>query len=150
MKFPNVEGENLDGVPLAFPRDFAGRTIVLVGFDLKQRTDLESWVPFVDRYVRAGTAGGRMFAVIASSMGAMTKMIVATMRKGAPSAESRAATVPLFLDDVEAFCAALGIADRSAIHAFVVGPDGSILEHQVGAFSDRAAAAFEAHVKVSA
>ncbi len=149
MIFPNVEGENLDGQLFTFPRDFSARTIAIVAFDFKQRGELESWVPFVDRYARAGTVHGRVFPVISRSMRTMKSVILTTMRKTVPTPEARAATVPLFLD-IDEFCGTLGIGDRRAIHVYVLEPSGAVVEHQAGAFTDSAAAALEVHVKKTA
>lgn len=140
MRFPDVQGENLDGDARNFPQDFAARTIVLVAFDLKQRTELESWVPFVDRYARAGTAHGVVIAAISRSMRMMKNLIVTTMRKAAPNAQSRVATVPLFID-LDAFCLTLGIIDRTAIQIFVVEVDGEIRGHRSGPFDAAAGVA---------
>jgi hypothetical protein len=146
MRFPEVEGESLAGQPFLFPRDFHGaRTIALVAFDLKARDDLETWVPFIDRFARSGDARGRLFPVLSRSMRLMRRMIATTMRKGAPSAESREATVPLFVD-IDEFCTALDITDRSNIHTFVVESDGSISAHRVGPYDASAGSAIEARV----
>lgn len=146
MRFPEAEGENLAGQPFVYPRDFAGaRTIALVAFDLKQRADLETWVPFVDRFARSGVARGRVFPALSRSMRMMKRMIVSTMRSGAPSAQAREATIPLFVD-LDEFCAALDITDRGRVHAFVVEPDGTISAHRGGPFDPSAGAELEAHV----
>jgi hypothetical protein len=150
MRFPEVEGENLAGQPLVFPRDFRGaRTIALVAFDLKGRGALDTWVPFIDRFARAGIARGRLFPALSHSMRMMKRAIVTTMRKGAPNAEAREATVPLFVD-MDEFCSLLEITDRGSIHTFVVESDGSISEHIVGPFSVSAGAAIEAHLNAPA
>ena len=53
-RFPAVAGEALDGTPFAAPRDLAvGRTVVMVGFALEHKAELESWVPFIDKLVRS-------------------------------------------------------------------------------------------------
>jgi len=149
MRFPEVEGENLAGQQFSFPRDFGGaRTIALVAFDFKQRADLETWVPFIDRFARDGTARGRLFPTLPRSMRMMKRLIVATMRKGAPTREAREATVPLFTD-IEEFCAALDITDRARIHTFVVESDGSVSEHRIGPYDEPAGTAIEAHVKAA-
>jgi hypothetical protein len=150
MRFPQVEGENLAGQQFVYPRDFRGaRTIALVAFDLKQRGDLETWVPFIDRFARTGIVRGRVFPTLSRSLRMMKRMIVSTMRQGAPTIEAREATVPIFVE-LDEFCAALSIADRSNIHAFVVEADGAVSEHWIGRFSERAGAAIEAHVHLSA
>jgi hypothetical protein len=146
MRFPEVEGENLAGQAFMYPRDFDGaRTIALVAFDLKQRTELETWVPFIDRFARTGIARGRMFPALSRSMRMMKRMIVSTMRSGAPSPEAREATVPLFVD-IDEFCAALEITDRRRVHAFVVESDGSISAHRSGPYDESAGAELEARV----
>jgi hypothetical protein len=150
MHFPDSEGENLAGDELAFPRDFGARTIALVAFDLKARDDLESWVPFVDRFARAGRINGRVFPVLSRSMRMMKGMILTALRKTAPAEpEVHAATVPLFVD-LDDFCAALGISDRSAIHILVIEPDGAVLEHHTGPYSQLVAAVIETHVDATA
>ena len=150
MRFPDTEGENLACQELAFPRDFGVRTIALVAFDLKARDDLESWVPFIDRFARAGRINGRVFPVLSGSMIKMKGVILAAIRKTTPAApEVRAATVPLFVD-IDAFCAALGISDRTAIHILVVEPDGAVLEHRTGPYSQPVAALIETHVEATA
>ncbi len=149
MRFPTVEGENLAGVRCAFPRDFARLTIAIVAFDLKQRADLESWVPFVEGYARGGTADGRVFPVLPRSMRMMKGMILTTMRKAAPSVESRAVTVPLFVD-IDEFCSALQIVDRAAIQVYVVTPEGSVLMRTSGPYVATAAAEIAAALPAGA
>jgi hypothetical protein len=138
MRFPVVESESLSGAAFVAPADFVGSpTIALVAFDLAQRAELETWLPFVDALVRAGTARGRVFAVLAHSLKLMKAMIVSTMRSAAPGPDVRAATVPLFVD-IDAFCAELGIGDRTVIAVLLIQPDGSISVHRSGAFSTAA------------
>jgi hypothetical protein len=147
MQFPEVEGVSLAGQRFSYPRDFSGaRTIALVAFDLKARADLDTWVPFIDRFARDGTVRGRLFPTLPRSMRMMKGMIATTMRKGAPTREAREATVPLFVD-MEEFCTALDITDRRSIHTFVIEDDGEISEHRVGPYNEFAGTAIEAHVK---
>jgi hypothetical protein len=147
MRFPDAEGENLAGQPFVFPRDFSGgRTIALVAFDFKQRDELETWVPFIDGFARTGAARGRLFPTLPRSMQMMKRVIAATMRKDAATAEAREATIPLFVD-VDEFCATLGIVDRGRIHAFVVETEGLIRAHHIGPYDAFAGAALETHLK---
>jgi hypothetical protein len=146
MYFPEVQGENLAGQPFVYPRDFHGaRTIALVAFDLRQRGDLETWVPFMDRFARRGIARGRVFPALSRSMRMMKRMIVSTLRQSAPDVKARETTVLIFVD-LDEFCTALAITDRSNIHAFVVESDGFVSEHHVGRYSEPAGAAIEALV----
>jgi hypothetical protein len=146
MRFPEVEGEDLTGREFCFPRDFGGAwTIAVVAFDLKARVHLDTWVPFIDRFARSGTARGRLFPVLPLSMRMMKRAIATALRKEAPNPEAREATVTLFVD-VDEFCAALNITDRAHIHTFVIEPDGLITEHVVGPYLAPAAAAIEAQL----
>lgn len=146
MHFPDVQGESLAGQPCSFPRDFGGgRTIALVAFDLKQRADLETWIPFVDEWVRRDAVRGRLFAALPRSMRMMKGMIVATLRKDAPSRETREAMIPLFVD-IDEFCASLGIADRRSIHIFVVESDGLVSARRQGPFTADAGTAIESAI----
>ncbi len=145
--FPPADGVSLAGERCSFPRDFVTQeTIALVAFDLKARADVESWVPFIDRFARDGTAGGRLFPVLPRAMRMLERVIVATMRKDATTVEARAATVPLFVD-IDAFCAALDIADRAAVHVFVVASDGSVVARTAGPYSDAAGRTIAAAIK---
>jgi hypothetical protein len=149
MHFPHTEGETLTGQTVAYPRDFAGaRTIAIVAFDLKHLADCETWLPFIDEYARAGTARGRLFAALPAAMKGMKSVIYATMRKGAPSPEAVEATVPLFVD-LDAFCAALGVADRAQIQTFVFEPDGAVSAHHVGRFDEAAGRALQARLEIA-
>jgi hypothetical protein len=146
MYFPEVQGENLAGQPVSFPDDFRGsRTIVLVAFDFKQRADLDTWGPFIDRIARGDGTRARLFPVLPRAMRMMEKMIVMTLRKDAAEPAAREATVPLFVD-VDEFCLALGIADRDLVHTFVVVEDGSVSLHCAGLYDDAAGRLIEAHV----
>jgi hypothetical protein len=146
MYFPEVQGENLAGEPLSFPDDFHGRrTIVLVAFDFKQRADLDTWAPFVERIALGNGARARLFPVLPRAMRMMEKMIVTTLRKDAAEPAAREATVPLFVD-IDEFCDALEISDRDLIHTFVVVEDGSIRAHLTGLYDDAAGRLIEAHV----
>jgi len=144
MRFPAARGETLGGQAVEFPRDFAGgRTIAIVAFDLKQRAQCESWVPFIDRYARTGVVRGRLFAAVPNSMQLMKRMIVATMRQGAPTPEARDATIPLFVD-LDAFCSGLQVRDRSRIQTLLIESDGLISAQHAGAFAEAAGNALAA------
>ncbi len=149
MHFPQVEGRNLDGRPFVFPRDFRQITIAIVAFDVKQRAELESWVPFIDGYARPGSVDSFVLAALPLNMQLFERILAATLRKGAPSPEARAATIPIFVD-LDDWCTSLEIADRSTIALFVVAPDGAVLGHHSGAYEVAAAAEIERHLRASA
>jgi hypothetical protein len=147
MYFPEVQGESLAGQLLSFPNDFVGsHTIALVAFDFKQRADIDTWAPFIDRIARNDGARAKLFAVLPRAMRMMEKMIVTALRKDIEEPAAREVTVPLFVD-LDEFCGALEIGDRDLIHTFVVAADGSIRAHVSGLFDEAAARKIEAHVK---
>jgi hypothetical protein len=146
MYFPEVQGENLAGQPLSFPDDFRGsHTIALIAFDFKQRADIDTWAPFINRIARNDGPRARLFPVLPRAMRMMEKMIVMTLCKDVAEPAAREATVPLFVD-LDEFCSALAIVDRDLIHTFVVAADGSIRAHITGLFDEAAGRAIEAHV----
>jgi hypothetical protein len=147
MYFPEVQGENLAGQPLSFPDDFLGsHTIALVAFDLKQRADIDTWTPFIDRIARNDGTRARLFPVLPRAMRMMEKMIVMALRKDIEEPAAREVTVPLFVD-LDEFCSALEIGDRDLIHTFVVAADGSIRAHVSGLYDEAAGRSIEAHVR---
>lgn len=146
-RFPAVAGEALDGSPFSAPRDLAGsRTVALFGFALEHRTELESWVPFLDPLARAGAVRVRLFVPLGVPK-LLRGSVVGAMKAGVTQPELRASTIPLFVD-VDAFCAALGIVDRKHLSMLLVEPDGSVSWRGDGSFSEVAAAALSAALAV--
>lgn len=139
-RFPAVTGEALDGTPFAAPRDIAGgRMVALFGFALDHRTELESWIPFLDEVARAGKVRVRLFVPLGVPK-LLRGSLVGAMKAGVTQPELRASTIPLFVD-VEAFCRALGIAERTHLNVLLIEPDGSVAWRGTGSFTDAARAA---------
>ncbi|HEX3550500.1 MAG TPA: hypothetical protein VHT53_08995 [Candidatus Elarobacter sp.] len=139
-RFPAVSGEALDGTPFVAPRDLAvGCTVVLVGFALEHRAELETWVPYIDRLVRSRPdVRARLFVAIGAPK-VMRKPMVAAMKAAVTAPELRASTIPLFVD-VDAFARSLGIADRRHLTVLLVQPDTRITWRGSGPYSDAAGA----------
>lgn len=139
-RFPAVAGEALDGSPFSAPRDLTGsRTVALFGFALEHRTELESWVPFLDGLARAGTVRVRLFVPLGVPK-LLRGSLVGAMKAGVTQPELRASTIPLFVD-VDAFCRALAIADRGHLNVLLIEPDSSVRWRGGGSFSESAGAA---------
>lgn len=145
LRFPSLAGQALDGTPFAVPRDFAGaRTVVLVAFVLEHRPEIESWAPFLDplvrsrRDVRARLLIGLKFPKLARGS------IVAAMKAAIGAPELRASTIPLFVDDVDAFARSLGIGDRAHLAVLLVESDGRIVWRGSGPFSAAAGTSLSA------
>lgn len=143
-RFPAVRGEALDGTAFSAPRDLAGmRTVALVGFALEHRPELETWVPYVDRLVR-GDNGVRARLFVGLGVPKLVRAgIVAAMKAAVSEPELRRATIPLFVN-VDAFCRALGIADRAHLTLLLVEPDARIVWRGSGPFSEAAGASLAA------
>ena len=146
-RFPAIAGEALDGTPFASPRDLAvGRTVVMVGFVLEHKAELESWVPFIDKLVRSRSdVRARLFIALGTPK-LLRRPIVAAMKAAVPAPEQRASTIPLFVD-VEAFARSLGISDRTHLTLLLVEPDGRITWRGSGPFSDAAGASLAAALR---
>jgi hypothetical protein len=143
-RFPAVSGEALDGTPFAAPRDLAaGRTVALVAFALEHRSELETWVPYIDALVRSRSdVRARLFAGIGVPK-MMRGAIVKAMKAAVTAPELRASTIPLFVD-VPAFARALGIGDRAHLTILLVEPDGRITWRGSGPYSEAAGASLTA------
>ena len=142
--FPPVSGAALDGTPFVTPRDLvAGRMVALLGFALEHRSELESWVPFLDPLARS-RPDVRVRLFIPLSVPKVGRgAVVAALKAAVRAPELRMSTIPLFVD-VEAFTRELGITDRSHLVILVVEPDGSVAWRGGGAYSEAAAAAVNA------
>jgi len=140
-RFPAVSGEALDGTPFVAPRDLAvARTVAFVGFAVEQRSEIESWVPYVDTLVRSRPdVRARLFVALGMPK-LMRGAVLGAMRAAVSAPELRASTVPLFVD-VAAFARAAGIHDRTHVTVMVVEPDGRITWRGSGPYSDAAGAA---------
>ena len=142
-RFPAVTGEALDGTPFVAPRDLLGaETVVLVGFAIEHKPELESWVPFLDGLARSGSVRAKLFIPLKVPK-LLRGGIVAAMRAGVTQPELRASTVPLFVD-VNAFCEALGIAGRAHLVVLLLASDGSVAWRGGGPFCDAAGASLTA------
>jgi hypothetical protein len=134
-RFPAVTGEAVDGTPFA-AGDLAGlRTIAFAGFGIEHRGEVESWVPFLDPLLRSRSdLRGRLFAVLSPKPKVVRAMLLAALRKAVRAPEQRASTIVLFTD-VNAFCGALGIADRTHLAVFVLDEAGAVVWRAAGAYS---------------
>ncbi len=139
-----MAGEALDGTQFAAPRDLtAGRTVAMIGFVLEHRTELESWVPFIDALVRSRSdVRARLFIGLGTPKW-LRRGILTAMKAAVQAPELRASTIPLFVN-VEAFARSLGISDRTHLTLLLVEPDGRITWRGSGPFSDAAGASLTA------
>ncbi|GAC1402112.1 MAG: hypothetical protein NVSMB64_01360 [Candidatus Velthaea sp.] len=138
MTFPAIAGENLLGAKVAFPGEIGSLPVLaVVAFDLKQRAEVESWLPFIEGLQQQGAVRVRLFAVLSRGMKLLRGPIVKAFRGAAVQAAQREATVLVF-DDVDAFCSALEIVDRGAVQVFLVAAGGTVVARANGPFAAEA------------
>jgi hypothetical protein len=146
-RFPEVEGEGLDGTPFAAPRDLLGaRTIALVGFGLEQRAEFESWAPALRR-LSAEHPGlrARAFVAVGTGMAIMRAMVVNGIKAAVSDPETRAEVILVFTD-VAAFCDALGISDRTRATLVLLESDGAVRWYGGGSHTAEAEASLVASI----
>ncbi len=52
-QFPTITAENLNKVEMTLPQDFgARRSIVMIAYTQKQQDDVNTWLPFLGRWLR--------------------------------------------------------------------------------------------------
>jgi len=145
IRFPRVEGRNLEGRRFALPMDFEGeRNVVLVAFRREQQADVDTWLPLL-RDVSADHADLRVYELPTMSRGFtfMRGFIDGGMKRGIPELATREATITLYIDK-DPFQQALAISNDRQITAFVVTRDGRVLWRADGPMTATAAASLRA------
>jgi hypothetical protein len=138
LLFPTVSGTNLLGTAFRLPQDFAGEfNLVLVSFEEAQTARAIEWLPLAQdlaaqhegfRYYNLPTLNAVNPLLRGVITGGMTLLI--------PDEEGRAITVMLFLDDLDAFLAALEIEDKATMQAFLLNARGEVVWRAAGDFSE--------------
>jgi hypothetical protein len=148
IRFPRVDGRNLEGRRFALPMDFAGeRNVVLVAFRREQQADVDTWLPLL-RELSAEHADVRVYELPTMSRGIsfMRRFIDGGMKRGIPELATREATITLYIDKGP-FQQALAISSDRQITAFVVTRDGRVLWRADGPVTDAAAASLRGALK---
>ena len=141
VRFPQVEGRNLEGRRFVLPTDFEGeRNVVMVAFRREQQADVDTWLPQL-RELSAQHAGLRVYELPTMSRGYsfMRGFIDGGMKRGIPELATREATITLYIDK-EPFQQALAITSDRQITTFVVTRDGRVLWRADGPITSAAAA----------
>jgi len=128
VRFPRVEGRNLEGRRFALPTDFEGeRNVVMVAFRREQQADVDTWLPLL-REMSAAHADLRVYELPTLSRGFsfMRGFIDGGMKRGIPELATREATITLYIDKGP-FQQALAITNDRQITTFVVTRDGRVL-----------------------
>ena len=141
LRFPNVEGSNLEGRHFRLPNDLEGDlNIVLVAFRREQQEDVDTWTPFLTS-VTAAHAGVKAYELptLSRSYRLVRRFIDGGMARGIKAKATREATITLYIDKGP-FKTALGIATEDLIVTLLVARDGRVLWRGDGRHSEGAAA----------
>ncbi|MEA3246216.1 MAG: hypothetical protein U9Q74_08665 [Gemmatimonadota bacterium] len=145
LRFPVVEGTNLEKKQFTLPADFAGAwNVVLVAFRREQQADVDTWMPHLKVLARAHPALRTYeLPTLTRSYRWMRRYIDGGMAGGIPDRTVREHTITLYIDKVP-FKRALGIPDEERIRVFLVARDGRVAWSGVGAWTAEADASLRA------
>jgi hypothetical protein len=136
MRFPKVEGSNLEGKRFSLPGDFGGElNVVLVAFRREQQADVDTWVPFLK--ATAATRGALQVYEVPTlnrSYKLVRGFIDGGMARGIPEKATRETTITLYIDKTP-FKRALAITKEDAIRVLLIARDGRVLWHVDGAYA---------------
>ena len=128
LRFPRVEGSNLEGRRFSLPSDFEGElNIALVAFRREQQADVDTWVPFL-KSIAAKHAGLKAYELptLNRSYRMVRGFIDGGMARGIPAKATRETTITLYIDKAP-FKKALGITAEDRIVTLLVSRDGRVL-----------------------
>jgi hypothetical protein len=148
MRFPEVQGSNLQGRRFALPGDFEGEfNIVLIAFKRCQQYDANTWLPLLKRLRRQYPALRYYELPTIDELPRLRQvMLDMGMRMGIPDRPTREMTITLYLDK-DAFRRALDIPHEDAIAVLVVDRDGQVLWRTLGAYNEAKGASLVASVE---
>jgi hypothetical protein len=137
LRFPAISGENLPGEAFQLPGDFVGENVlVIVPFDEEQQVNASSWLPLAHELAESQPNFTYYNVPVFPSMSAPLRTIIRTgMNLTIPDAELRTLTITVFLDDRDAFLAALEIPNVDAMQVFLLNRDRDVIWRGAGEFS---------------
>lgn len=145
---PGISGDNLDGVTLSFPGDFAADVnLVVMPFDRDQQTSAINWLPTFEALAeRYPNVDYYSIAALENLSPMIRTLVIGGLNLGVTDPATRTRTVVLFLDNQQAFVDALGIPDREMLRVLVFARDGRLLYENAGTFSETAGFQFQSVV----
>ena len=100
LRFPRVEGSNLEGRRFSLPNDFEGElNIAIVAFRREQQDDVDTWVPFL-KSIAAKHAGLKAYELptLNRTYRMVRGFIDGGMARGIPEKATRETTITLYID----------------------------------------------------
>jgi ATP10 protein len=136
VKFPNVEGANLEGRKFNLPTDFEAKlNLVAIAFYQNHQELVNTWLPAVGRLTsKHSTLKFYELPTLSKENGLVRGFIDGGMRAGIPNKATREVTITLYLDRV-AFLKAIGETSDRTIITLLVNQQGTILWRGRGAYT---------------
>ena len=131
--FPSVVGEDLSGTVRHFPEEVATeRTVVLLGFQRKHQSDMDTWLPLVRQLAESPDLEWLEMPFM-GELGSWTQSFLRTVLRGQiRDAASRSRTLPVF-EDSDAARRVLGIESTAASVLLVIDQEGEVIGRVMGA-----------------
>jgi hypothetical protein len=147
-KFPEVTGENLNGVTIKIPSQLSGElNILLVPFQQWQQGLVNSWVPFLEYLMKNNPSFDYYELPTIRKMNFFfRRMIDGGMRGGIPSRDTRDRTVTLYIDKAP-FKESLEIPTEDTLYLYLVDREGNILWRESDELSDEKATSLESAIE---
>jgi hypothetical protein len=136
VRFPNVDGSNLEGRKFNLPEDFEAKlNLVSIAFYADQQSLVNTWLPTVSRLTRKyDTLKFYELPTLSKSDGLARAFIDGGMRAGIQDRATREVTITLYLDRM-AFLKSIGETSDRTIYTLLVNRQGEILWLGRGAYT---------------
>ena len=137
LRFPQVEGRNLEGQAFTLPAGFAGEAnLAIVAFQRWHQDLVDPWIG-VAKEIRRDDDRFRFYELPTIYRGnpLFRLWLDRGMASGIPDVEARRVTITLYLDKA-AFRSQLAIPDEKTIHLFLLRDDGSVAWRTEGELTD--------------
>jgi hypothetical protein len=141
LRLPTFSGENLLGDEILFPDVFAsGYALVVVYFSREQQDRVGAWLPLAEELEQTYPDLTFYGIPLFSDVPAYVRVMATTGLRMALDNGVHDNIVMVFLEDREAFLAAMDIPDFDNIQVFIMDADGIVLWRTGGDFTEEKAA----------
>lgn len=138
LRFPLISGLNLRNAEMTFPTDFVGDyNFVIVPFSDEQQVNAETWLPLARELAEANPSLKYYNIPVFPDINPAIRVVIrAGLVVAIADPELQAISVTVFLENRDAFLAALNIPDVEAIQVFLVNREGDVLWRGSGLYDD--------------
>ncbi|MBD3196573.1 MAG: hypothetical protein GF317_16070 [Candidatus Lokiarchaeota archaeon] len=136
MKFPEVEGRNLEGTLFKLPYDLKGKlNLVIIAFKRNQQSLIDEWRFYLSQKIQ-NYEDFHIYELpsLNNSYRFMKFIIDGGMRAGIPDESIRQHTITLYLNK-NSFKKALGIKTEDKIYLLLIDNNGNIIWRESGGFT---------------